>query len=223
MHPFIDIHTHHDYTNQGSTLFIKNILLPTQKIPYQGLFSAGWHPWYIENITLKEIESVLDEVLLNENMAAIGECGLDRAIETPLHFQKEVFNLHLEKAEMKDKPVIVHCVKAYSDLLEILKVRQPRQAIILHDFHGNLQQIDQLLKYNTYFSIGEINEKQKRRKSASLQHIPLNRLFLETDESLVPIASIYQTTAKMIGITLDDFKSQVFANYKTVFVEGAEG
>ena len=217
---FIDIHTHRDYSEPDSTLFIKNILLPNQNIPAKGFFSAGWHPWHIENYTLKTIKNELNEVLNHKNMVAIGEFGLDRAIKTPLPFQKEVFNLHLEVAEMKEKPVIVHCVKAYSDLLEILKVRRPRQAIILHDFHGSLQQIEQLLKYNTYFSIGEINEKQKTRRSASFQHIPLNRLFIETDESALSIEQIYQNTASLIGISLSELKFQVFQNYLAVFGEG---
>ena len=52
---------------------------------------------------------------------ALGECGLDKKVQTPLDLQQEVFERQLTLAEKYKKPVIIHCVAAFQELIAIKK------------------------------------------------------------------------------------------------------
>uniref|UniRef100_N1QR95 Putative deoxyribonuclease tatdn3-A n=1 Tax=Aegilops tauschii TaxID=37682 RepID=N1QR95_AEGTA len=87
--------------------------------------------------------------------AAVGETGLDKGSHgKTIDFgeQVEVFERQLELAKELEKPVSVHCVRAFGDLLEILKRTGP-------------------------FPAGLKSTKAKKM----LKAIPLDRILLETD------------------------------------------
>lgn len=223
MIPFIDIHTHKTNLDLNNTIVVKNILLPDEEIPQQGFVSAGWHPWHINNYSLFEIGNKLTKVANNGNVIALGECGIDRAIETPIQLQTEVFLLHIQIAMQVRKPLIVHNVKSYSDLLQILKSTPFNLPIILHGYHGTPQQTEQLTKYNCYFSVGAVDDYPVLRQNkiiSTINSIPLNRLLLETDESELSIEKIYIRTAEISNISVEKLKKQIFSNFITIFGNG---
>ena len=194
-------------------------MLPNQKVPETGVYSAGWHPWFITNYSLSEIEMVVKATAQSPRVIAIGECGLDRAIKTPIELQLKVFNLHLALASEVQKPVIVHAVRSYSDMLQALKKRQFKQALIFHDFRGNAQQMNQLLKFNSYFSFGEALLKDPKVMEKMIV-VPPNRLFLETDESKLSIEKIYLSAASVLSTSMEELSRQIVDNFRTIFGDG---
>lgn len=82
---------------------------------------------------------------------AIGEVGLDKVTSTPFDLQMNILQKQLELAKKYDKPVIIHCVKAYSDLIKIKKRDFKMQVWIFHGFNTSWQVAEQLLQMHCYF------------------------------------------------------------------------
>ncbi len=152
----------------------------------------GLHPWLIPQGDLNKILGDLKGNLAQKpDLLAIGECGLDRAREglVDIEIQKAVFCVHLEVAMEKNLPVIIHCVRAFSDIFEVLKKAQPKIPLMFHAFNGNEEIVKELLKYNSFFSQGE----SVFKNSSKLHVIPLDRLVLESgDQDQVSLLEIYQ-------------------------------
>lgn len=154
--------------------------------------TSGLHPWQIPEGDLNKILGDLRENLTKKtDLLAIGECGLDRVREglVDIEIQKEVFRVHLEVAMEKNLPIIIHCVRAFSDIFEVLKKAQPEIPLMFHAFNGNEEIVKELLKFNSFFSQGE----NVFKNSSKLQVIPLDRLVLESgDQDHVSLLEIYQ-------------------------------
>lgn len=217
MTPYINIHTHKVDENNKNILAIKNIELHNP-ISICNLCSVGWHPWYLNDFTLSEIEKALITYACHDNTLAIGECGIDRHIDTNIKKQKQIFELHIEYALKNNKPLIIHCVKAYSDILEIFNQKKI-PATIFHSYNGNQQQSIEFLKNpNVYFSFGPaILNIQNTKIQDVLKTIPLNRLFFETDNSDITIENIYIRAAKIKKISTTRLKKQLIQNFCNVF------
>ncbi len=217
MLPFIDIHSHIKAENEEGIIRINNLLLH-KKLPVgKAFYSAGWHPWFINGYTINEIHNSLLAIGNNKNVLAIGECGLDRVKSTPLEIQKKVFTLHIELALKNDKPLIVHCVKCYSDLLETLKTKQ-MPITIIHRYSGNIHQLEQMLKYdNVFFSLGADLFKDNNKLQKILKAIPRQKIFLETDDSHISIEKIYLRASIILNTHTEVLKQDIFRNFKNIF------
>ena len=221
MTDIINIHTH-QLEKDENTFSIYNISLPCKEFPEKIYFSAGWHPWHIEAYNLSQIDNLLEEVASMKNLLAIGECGLDRVMKINLGKQAEVFRLHIIAAKKYDKPLIVHCVKAYSDLLQMLKKEKFNGKFVLHNFNGNHDQLDNLLRFDAYFSLGEQLRNPISKLNNSLKYIPIERIFLETDDSAFSISETYLFASNLLHITIEDLKSQLKQNFSS-FIGGDFG
>jgi len=220
---YIDIHTHSK--NQGNTnVFpVKNILLPLQEIIPETCFSAGWHPWHAQKAEIDEIDQSLREILHAKKLIALGECGLDRSITIPMKIQVAVFDRHLLRAIEYNKPVIIHCVRAFSDLLSVLGRHKGLQHIIIHGFTGNTTQVKQLLRFNCFFSIGDFVFTHPEKAKELLKAIPSGRLFFETDERKGSVQEIYQKAAALMNMNEEALIELVFQNFISVFGYGLVG
>ncbi len=155
-------------------------------------FSIGIHPWFIEKENLNAQFEILKKGIANSNCVALGEIGLDRTIDLNIETQKKVLEKQLELInEFKVNTIIFHCVKAFSDIEVYLKKLPKSITLIFHDYNGNEQITNSLLKYNTFFSYGEklFNESTSGFKSLSI--IPKDRILLESDEKYL-IEEVYQ-------------------------------
>jgi TatD DNase family protein len=217
MIPYINIHTHKIDERNKNIIAIKNIELHKPE-SINNLCSAGWHPWYLNNYTHSEIEERLNTYALYDKIIAIGECGIDRHIDTDIEKQKQIFELHIQCALKYNKPLIIHCVKAYSDMLGIFN-RKQIPAAIFHAYNGNLQQSIEFLKYqNVYFSFGQaILNTQNTKIQDTLKNIPSDRLFFETDNSDKTIENIYIRAAEIKNISSNELKKQLTQNFSKVF------
>lgn len=216
--PFIDLHTHQPRPSKPGSRSVLNIMagkmLPEdQKI----LCSYGIHPWQIKaGDTDKLIEKMKQEVIKHQ-VIAIGEAGLDKLIETPIEDQEAVFELQIEIAIKHRKPLIIHCVKAYSELLAMRK-KHPSGVWIVHGFDGRAELAKQLMDKAIKISIGSAMVKPNHKISQVLPFISPEHLFLETDEQTdFSIEEIYQQAAKILKIDLEDLKRQLFFNFVACF------
>ncbi len=193
-----------------------SILLPFR--PQKGqLYSVGLHPWDLDAIKGTSWLLQLEQLLQHPQVMAIGECGIDRHLETAVDQQTELFLAQAELAEKHSKPMILHAVRSYADLLQLKKQRADAPPWILHGYQGNKQTTEQLVRYNFHFAIGAALLKNQEKLNRSLAAIPRRQLFFETDESSVNIESIYIFAAKLLNIPLPTLCKQVFNNYQQIF------
>ncbi len=214
---YFDIHSHH-FSDQSDIVQIMNVM-PDDKIEVGklGLFSCGMHPWYIPNdINVNQLERWLVEMISMPNLVAIGECGLDKLRGPDLALQEDVFRLHVKISEEHGKPVIIHSVKSLNEIMQLRRTLQPNQPWILHGCNANAQAIEQCAKLDFYFSLNR-NCLRKNDLKNWLSLIPINRLFLESDDSISSLKDLYLQVSDVLDIPESDLREVIAQNVKTVF------
>jgi TatD DNase family protein len=201
----------------------KNVFDIVNRYPYEEIdvpfFSTGIHPWHIDEKKVDEHLAIIENRLSLPGCLAIGECGLDKRIEKPLDFQIEVFEKHLLLAKKYQKPVILHLVAAFQELIEVNNRIKPDVPMIVHGFSKNLQVARQLLDNGFYLSFGKYLLRNPEL-SAVFAEVPADRFFLETDSMEESIDDVYAKAATARNIEIEDLKHIVSTNFKTVFNNG---
>ena len=190
MSRLIDIHTH----------------FPTgQHIEPQGV---GVHPWRV----------LCDELPSREEFATadlVGEIGLDFACDVEHSKQEEVFRAQLSIAEELQKPVVLHCVRAFEPTMKILSEYNLR-AVIFHGFIGSAQQAERAIKKGYFLSFGA-NTSRSPKTIEALRNTPLHKIFVESDESKKNIEEIYSEIATLKGCKQGLLEQAILENYNKVF------
>lgn len=193
------------------------------RYPYEELdtpyFSTGIHPWHIDMEKLEEHLSIIEARLKLPNCLAVGECGLDKRIEIPMDIQMEVFEKQLQLAKKHQKPVILHCVAAYQQVIEANKRIAPGVPMVIHGFSKNEQVAKQLLDSGFYLSFGKYLLRNPEL-SPVFAGVQVDRFFLETDSIEEGIEEVYNKAALARNISLEELKDIVSNNFKTVFGNG---
>ncbi len=217
---YFNFHTH-QFTNQSNVLELVN-QYPKDfdgAIPF---YSIGIHPWYIEESSIDADLKIIEEKLQNQNCLAIGECGLDKRIEMPLELQISVFEKQLALAEKFGKPVVIHCVAAFQEVIEIKKRLNVKVPMIIHGFSKNIQVADQLINAGFYLSFGKYLLKNPDLKTV-FQSIPNDRFFLETDTMEETIEQVYEMASEYKELNLKELQAVISSNYKSMFENKSEG
>lgn len=171
----IDIHTHKPNPNSVYNLSLKEIYDASYPDRNQPL-SVGLHPWWVTSDWEKDFRQV-ERWAQNTQVKWIGETGLDKIKGSSLSLQKQVFLAHIRLSETIGKPILVHCVKAIDEILQIKKETQPKQLWIFHGFRGKPQQMQQLLNAGFHISFGP------KFNADSFLSCPVECRHLETDDS----------------------------------------
>ena len=151
-------------------------------------------------------------------LKAIGECGLDRACDSDFELQREVFIKQIELSEQYHKPLIIHAVRSYPDIISIWKEMKPNQPWIIHGFNGNEHSAEQLLRHDgIYLSLGDVLFKNEKRAERLLDIIPSDRLFLETDVAERSIVEVYEKASLLSGVATDILRKDIFDNFVKIF------
>ncbi|MDQ6530741.1 TatD family hydrolase [Flavobacterium sp. LHD-85] len=211
---YFNLHTH-QFTNQSDVLELVN-QYPKDfdaSIPF---YSIGIHPWYIDENRLNEDLKTIEEKLQTKNCLAIGECGLDKRIEVPFDLQVSVFEKQLELAEKYKKPVVIHCVAAFQEVMAIKKKMKINVPMLIHGFSKNNQLAEQLIVAGFYLSFGKYLLKNPDLKSV-FQNVPNDRFFLETDTIEESIKEVYNLASEYKGLNLIELEEVISSNYKSVF------
>lgn len=210
---FYNLHTHKSSGRTDVTELINRY--PTESAPH-GFYSIGIHPWYINQENVDEELRIVEQAMLDPNCLAVGECGLDKRIETPMPFQEEVFMKQLQIAERHQKPVVLHCVAAYQEAIEIRNRLNMTVPMIIHGFSKNKQTAEQLLKNGFYLSFGKYLLRNPDLKDAFIS-VPDDRLFLETDTIEESIDEVYERAASYKNISVEEMAEIVGNNFRRVF------
>ncbi len=174
-----DVHTHNPTAHDA----IINVEPGFSAYRHDALYSIGIHPWNTPLAT-PQLLAALEAEAARPEIVAIGEAGLDKLKGGPLHKQIELFEKQVALSEKLAKPLIVHCVRAWAELLEVHRRLRPRQPWIIHGFRGKPQLARQLLSNGFYLSVGE------KCNPDTLAMIPPDRLLRETDDSPVLSSSL---------------------------------
>ena len=211
---FINLHTH-KFSNQENILEIVN-QYPQDFDATIPNYSIGIHPWYIDENRVEADLKIIAEKLKLKKCLALGECGLDKRIEIPLDLQTQVFEKQLLLAQKYNKPVVLHCVAAFQEIIEIknkLKIEIP---MIIHGFSKNEQTSKQLLDNEFYLSFGKYLLRNPELETVFKQ-VPNDRFFLETDTIEETLEEVYNLASKYKNIELENLKYQINSNFKKVF------
>lgn len=189
--PYVNIHTHRP-TGRGVELR-----------------TAGVHPWRAG------AEDPLALWPFDESVQAVGEIGLDFACDVPREQQERVFRTQLQLAQRSGLPVVLHCVRAFGEVMRALAQTPPR-AVVFHGFIGSPEQAQQACAAGYHLSFGEGAFRSPKTLRA-LGSVPLDRLFLETDESPEPIEAIYARTAEALHLPVGELREILYTNYQKLF------
>lgn len=183
---FNDIHTHIP-NRKGSILsveaegvepiVIRNLGLPDDEQQY---YSIQLHPWHLGDASVGEFRRVVEQCSGDPHFVAVGECGLDGICNTPLPQQREAFRAALQEAQRLGKPVIIHCVRLWAEMMAEAKPymqhRTEGQEFIIHGFRKGPGLAQQLLDAGFSISLGSHYHPE------TMRIIPPERLYRETDE-----------------------------------------
>jgi TatD DNase family protein len=178
-----------------------------------GYFSAGIHPWSASEYD-KQIDW-LNDITASEKCLAIGETGLDKLKGPDLKSQEMSFLAQIELSERLELPVIIHCVKAWNELRVLRRRRSPTQPWIYHGF-TKATIVQEVLDEGMLISIGSAVQNNILLQEA-VKMIPIDRLLLETDESMSPISEIYQKVSELKNIPLPDLEREIEKTVKRTF------
>ncbi len=205
---FLDFH-HHTRNQIG----IYNLNLD-EGIP-TGKFSIGLHPKDITENWKSDFEKI-KKTSSSENCVAIGECGLDGLIDINENLQNQIFQAHISWAEEINKPIIIHCVRRFSQILHFKKAKVP---LVIHGFNKKENIAKELLQSGFYLSFGKATLDNLSLQKI-IEDIPIQRMFLETDNADFEISDLYKKVSEIKSISLENLKIQMWENLENVINYG---
>ena len=211
---FFNLHTHR-FTNQNHILELVN-QYPWEFDDTIPNYSIGIHPWYIDENRLESDLQIIDEKLALSNCLALGECGLDKRIEIPLETQQNIFIQQILLAEKHKKPLVLHCVAAFQEIIAIKKEYKVTVPMIIHGFSKNGQTAKQLLDNGFYLSFGKYLLRNPELKTV-FQSVPNDQFFLETDTVEESLEEVYALAANYKNLEIEEIKAIVATNFEKVF------
>lgn len=201
-HMLTDAHCHR--INSGDIRTVYNIRINDHPISLpHGInifFSAGIHPWDAGNIRSAWLENM--EIFMNfEQVVALGECGLDKNAPFSMEKQLEVFEFQLKLSEAHKKPMIIHCVGCFNELVNLRKALNPQQKWVIHGFRGKPELASQLTRAGMFLSFGEFFNPE------SVITTPTERILIETDESDISLKDIYEKIATLKQCRIEEINA----------------
>jgi TatD DNase family protein len=180
--------------------------------------SVGIHPWSVsEDLFFEQLE-ILEYLAGDSRVKAIGEIGLDKLKGPDLKLQEDVFLKQIRVAEAVKKPIIVHCVKSFNELIAIKKVVRPKVPMIIHGFNLKVDLAKELTQKGFYLSFGRALIESDLVKEA-LRSIPLEQVFLETDDGKKLIVSeVYNVASEVLEINIEKLKDKIYQNYLELYL-----
>ncbi|HLO73065.1 MAG TPA: TatD family hydrolase [Flavobacterium sp.] len=214
MTKFINLHTH-KFSNLSDVIEVVN-QYPWEFDVSIPNYSIGIHPWYIDENRLENDLKIIKEKLKLSECLALGECGLDKRIEIPMELQISVFKKQLEIVKLTNKPIVLHCVAAFDELIAIKKELKISNPMVIHGFSKNEQVAKSLLNNGFYLSFGKYLLRNPDLEKV-FTFAPENQILLETDTIEESIYEVYEKAASIKGISIEDIKTIVFTNFSRIF------
>ncbi len=218
---FIDLHTHQPA--KVGVVSLQNISLadihnyPNEKGQF---FSVGLHPWQVNsNEDLGLLNQQLRFAAGYQHVKAIGETGIDKSIELPLEYQEAVFKVHIRVSEEFQLPLVVHCVRAFQEILVLRKSMAASQPWIFHGFAGSAQLARQCLNAGCLLSFGPSLLNDHSRSAHSMISLGIDDFFLETDDSGIDVEVLYRRAAHIKHIGVEVISERILNRFNKIFCQ----
>ncbi|WP_438966909.1 TatD family hydrolase [Flavobacterium sp.] len=216
MTKFINLHTH-NFSNNEYFLEVVN-QYPWEFDDAVPNYSIGIHPWYIDHERLQsDLNFIKEQLNLNECLA-LGECGLDKRIEIPFQNQLKVFQQQIELVQVSKKPIILHCVASFDEVIAIKKEMNIENPMIIHGFSKNIYVAKSLLDKGFYLSFGKYLLRNPELTSV-FEYVPNDSFFLETDTIEETIVDVYQKASNIKNIKIEVLEEVVKVNFNKAFFQ----
>jgi len=213
----IDIHSHRLYVKTGQIQFLAlDPLCPSDFKNLSDLYqrgislSVGVHPWKTINWAMVHKDE-LQQILSDPRISMIGEIGLDKVCPVPFREQQQAYEAQLEMADLLRKPVLLHVVHTMAEIIKSPKIHLNVPAWIIHGFRGGRQEAQQYIAKGFYISFG------MNYKPESLTACPLDRIFLETDDSGGNVNDLYIQVATLLKCPVEQLENQIEMNFRSIF------
>jgi TatD DNase family protein len=215
---YIDIHTHGSGTVAG-IYAIENLMAhegrTPEDIPAQPC-TFGIHPWHLNKATINRLIANVQSVVSSHNLVAVGEAGFDKIRGPAIDLQERAFQEQVLISEEIRKPLFIHCVRAWDELLPAHKRMRPKMPWLIHGFRGNVELAMQLIAKKMYLSFW-FDFIIRPESSKLLRSLPKSRIFLETDGADIDIRTIYNKVACDLDMGVEELKSVILANFNKFF------
>jgi TatD DNase family protein len=215
---FIDIHIHDGNPSDGVFL-LQSLMAHEAKKPESlpGIaYTIGIHPWFLTGENLEDQFNSVRNMAGIPEIIAIGEAGFDHLKGPSLQIQMEAFEKQIILSEQVKKPVIIHCVRAWDEILAVHKKLRPKMKWMIHGFRGQARLANQLLSKGMYLSFW-FDFVIRPEAGILLKQLPKERIFLETDGADIDIRKIYDKVAVDLNLSVDDLKSLIHRNFSEFF------
>lgn len=188
-----------------------------EKLDLPAYFSVGLHPWHVHESTWEEQVEKVGTSAFNRKVIAIGETGLDKKVDNDYALQWKAFIAHLDISLSLKKPLIIHCVRSYSEMLAFRKKSDQSIPWIFHWFNADEQIARELIRKNCYLSFGHMLFNDKSKACRVFQTMPTEHVFFETDDAGYTIGEIYAQAADIRKMQSDELKNRILDNFGRCF------
>ncbi len=212
-----NLHTHNDSDADASISILSVAVRGADAAVPSSFCSVGIHPWHIHGDDTEVSLATVERLAAADSVVAIGECGLDRAIGTHIDVQTEVFLAQVRIAQRFRKPVIIHSVRANSDILGLRRHSDDTLPWIIHGYTGGSDMAHRLIDKGIVLSFGAALLDERRNVGDVFAMLPLDSVFLETDESGIGIGQVYRAAAEIRGINLTLLIAAIDENISRIF------
>jgi TatD DNase family protein len=215
---YIDIHNHGSLSAKGQ-FSIENLMAHEGRIPddQSGLtYTIGIHPWHFTAENYKQQIDNVGRYADHLNIIALGEAGFDRLRGPSVELQRTAFEEQVKIANEKSKPLFIHCVRAWDELLSERKNLKPLTPWLIHGFRGKKELALQLVSKEMYLSFW-FDFILKPESAQLVKSLPKEKLFLETDGSGVDIRRIYTKVAADLEMPVEELKKLIYSNFNKIF------
>jgi len=215
---YIDIHTHEAAPVSG--IFSVDVLMAhEERVPVnlKGiLYTCGIHPWHLNENNHDILLALVRKRCSDPQIIAIGEAGFDKIKGPSMDLQRRTFEEQVEISEETGKPLVVHCVRAWDELLGEHKKLRPEMPWMVHGFRGKADLAKQLISKGMYISFW-FNFIIKPESSELVRSLPVERIFLETDGADVDIRDIYNKVSNDLNFSVSQLQVRLYSNFYKFF------
>jgi len=220
---YVNIHTHILPKTTDNSIAVYNVFAQdVESHKLEGYVSVGLHPWHIHEGFENDLKRLAD-FALSKNVLAIGEAGLDKLCATSFDVQEHVFKQQADLASRLRKPMILHAVRSFGEILRIRQVYAESPSWIIHGFRGSIHIARELVGKGFYLSFGSYILNSNEKDFEIVKAVPVSNMFLETDDKEVGISGVYKFVSAAKKMNEEALKKAVFDNFNTVFLKSKNG
>ncbi|HRE73946.1 MAG TPA: TatD family hydrolase [Flavobacteriales bacterium] len=215
----INLHSHH-FDPSAEVVVMQadsdSLVQLAERFP-TAYFSIGIHPWNVGSdyeVCLQKLEVFLNKPDFKSRIIALGECGLDK-LRNQENFSKQeaCFSKQIMLAEKHGLPLLIHCVKAHQECSTLLLKEKVSVPIVFHGWNNRETILAPLLKNGWNVSFGSALLNENSQAGQQIVTIPRDRIFLETDDSELPIEKIYSAAEHLMGISHSELQKIIARNF----------